>query len=204
MPIAMVVNELASLGTGSTLACGIAAALGAIHSVPVDTARAAGVREGNPPTEGAYEWFRRGLVGASQLIDLDATVRDAVRWASELEDPLRFQVGPTRFTHNAVGADHLVVERSTGRLVGIVDWTFTALGDAVGDFVACATLGGWGFVDQVLAHYPCAVDDGFHERLRYAARVKSLVLLGHAQQNGDDVRNLIIGVKNAFAADSDF
>jgi aminoglycoside phosphotransferase (APT) family kinase protein len=187
----------------SELARGIAAALGAIHSVPIATARAAGVVEANLPSEGAYEWFRHGLAGASQLVDSGPTVRHAVRWASELDDPLRFQTGPTRFTHNDIGGDHLVVERSTGRLAGILDWTFTALGDAVTDFVACAMIGGWGFVDRVLAHYPCAVDDGFHERLRYAARIKSLVLLGHAQQSGADVRTLIVGVKNAFAVESD-
>lgn len=184
------------------LARGIAAALGAIHSVPIAAARAAGVPEANPPGEGAYQWFRRNLAGASQLTDSDRTVRHAVRWVSELDEPLRFRSGPTRFTHNDLSPDHLVVERSTGRLAGILDWTFTALGDAASDFVTCATFGGWGFVERVLAHYPDTVDDGFHERLRYAARLLSVMWLGQAQQNGGDVGKHIIWVENAFAPET--
>jgi aminoglycoside 2''-phosphotransferase len=184
------------------LARGIAAALGAIHSVPIATARAAGVAEANPPGEGAYQWFRRNLAGALQLTDSDPTVRRAVRWVSELDEPLRFQTGPTRFTHNDFWPDHLVVDPATGRLAGILDWTFTAMGDAAIDFVSCALFGGWGFVERVLAHYPGTVDDGFHERLRYAARLLSVMGLGEAKMNGGDVPRHIIRVENAFAPES--
>jgi aminoglycoside phosphotransferase (APT) family kinase protein len=183
------------------LARGIAAALGAIHSVPIAAARAAGVPEANPPGEGAYEWFRRNLAGASQLTESDRTLRHAVRWISELDDPLRVATGPMRFTHNdlAPSPSHLVVEPSTGRLTGILDWTFTALGDAASDFVTCVNIGGWGFVERVLAHYPGTIDDGFHERLRYMARLLSVMFLGQAQQNGGDVGKHIVWVQNAFA-----
>ena len=184
------------------LAHGIAAALGAIHSVPIATARAAGVPEANPPGEGAYEWFRRNLAGALQLKDSDPTVRRAVRWVSELDEPLRFQAGPTRFTHNDFWPDHLVVEPATGRLAGILDWTFTAMGDAAMDFVSCALFGGWGFVERVLAHYPATVDDGFRERVRYAAWLLSVMGLGQARMNGGDVARHIIWVENAFASES--
>ena len=184
------------------LARGIAAALSAIHSVPLAVARAAGVPAANPPNEGAYEWFRRNLAGASQLIDSDPTVRHAVRWVSELDEPLRFRTGPTRFTHNDFWPDHLVVDPSTGRLAGILDWTFTALGDPASDFVPCATFGGWGFVEQVLAHYPGTLDDGFRERLRYAARLLSVMFVGQAQQNGGDAGRYIMWVKKAFAPES--
>jgi aminoglycoside 2''-phosphotransferase len=184
------------------LARGIAAALGAIHSVPIATARAAGVPEANPPDEGAYEWFRRNLAGALQLTDADPTVRRAVRWVSELDEPLRFQTGPTRFTHNDFWPDHLVVDPVTGRLAGILDWTFTAMGDAASDFVSCAFFGGWGFVERVLAHYPGTVDDGFPERLRYAARLLSVMGLGQTKMNGGDVARHIIWVENAFAPES--
>jgi aminoglycoside 2''-phosphotransferase len=184
------------------LARGIAAALGAIHSVPIAAARAARVPDANPPNEGAYEWFRRNLAGASQLTDADRTVRHAVRWVSELDEPLRFRAGPTRFTHNDVSADHLVVDGSTGRLAGIIDWTFTCLGDAAMDFVSCALFGGWGFVERVLAHYPGTVDDGFLERLHYAARLGSVMWLGLAQQEGRDVGRYIAWVENAFAPES--
>lgn len=180
----------------------IGAALGAIHSVPIAGARAAGVREMGPPGEGAYQWSRRNLTGASQLIGSERVVHHAVAWVLELDDPLRPLEAPMRFTHNDLSPEHLVVEPSTGRLAGVLDWTSTMLGDAARDFVTFATFGGWGFVERVLAHYPGTVDGGFRERLRYMARLLSVMWLGEAQQNGGDVRRAITWVENAFDADA--
>jgi aminoglycoside phosphotransferase (APT) family kinase protein len=180
----------------------IGAALGAIHSVPVTAARAAGLCEMRPPDEGAYDWFRRNLTGARQLIHHSGTAHRAVAWVSALDDPLRPLAAPLRFVHNDLSPEHLVVQPSTGRLVGILDWTFPALGDPARDFVACATFGGWGFVERVLAHYPGAVDAGFRERLRYMARFLSVMWLGEAQLNGGDVRKHVTWLENAFDAEA--
>ena len=177
----------------------IGAALGAIHSVPIDAARAAGVRaDEHPPGAGAYEWFRRNLTGASQLVDSNRVVHDAVAWVSALDDPLQPLEAPLRFTHNDLSPDHMVVDPSTGRLVGILDWTSTALGDAARDFVSFATVGGWCLVERVLAHYPVAVDGGFRERLRYMARFLSVMWLGEARLNGGDVRKHVTWVEQTF------
>jgi aminoglycoside phosphotransferase (APT) family kinase protein len=85
-------------------------------------------------------------------------------------------------------------------LAGILDWTSTALGDAARDFVTFATFGGWDFVERVLVHYPGTVDGAFRERLRYMARLLSVMWLGEAQQNGGDVRKHLTWVENAFDA----
>ena len=176
----------------------IGAALAAIHSVPVAVAREAGVPQNGPPGEGAYQWFRRNLTGASQLIEGERVARHAVAWVAALDDPLRPLEAPVRFTHNDLSPDHLVVEPSTGRLAGMLDWTSTLLGDAARDFVTPATFGGWGFVERVLGHYPGTVDSGFLERLRYMARFLSVMWLGEAQLNGGDVRKHIEWVRHAF------
>lgn len=181
------------------MAGSIARALGTIHAVPIAAARAAGVSEMGPPGEGVYEWFRRNLTGARQLTDSGHIVQHAVAWVSELDDALRPLEAPLRFIHQDLSPDHLVVDPSTGRLTGILDWTFTALGDAARDFVTCATFGGWSFVERVLADYPGAVDGGFRERLRYMARLLSVMWLGEAQLNGGDVAKHITWVENAFA-----
>lgn len=177
----------------------IAAALGAIHSIPIAGARAAGVSEMGAPGDGTYQWFRRNLAGASGLIDSNRAVRQAVAWVSELDEPLRSLDAPLRFIHQDLSPEHLVVTPSTGRLAGILDWTAAVLGDAARDFVTCATFGGWDFVDRVLAHYPGPVDAAFQERLQYMARLLSVMWLGEAQQNGGDVRKCITWVENAFA-----
>lgn len=177
----------------------LGAALGAIHAVPVSAAREAGVHANGPPGEGAYHWYRGNLAGASRLAASEPVVRDALAWLERQPDPLQPLEAPVRFTHNDLSPSHLVVDAATGRLVGILDWTYTLLGDAARDFVTPATYGGWGFVERVLAHYPGDVDPGFRDRLRFMARVLSVMWLGEAVQNGGDVRRHVAWVGNAFA-----
>jgi aminoglycoside phosphotransferase (APT) family kinase protein len=123
------------------LARSMAAALGAIHAVSIDDARAAGVTTVGPPDGGALEWFYLNLESAS-----------------------------------------------TGRLAGILDWTYSVIGDAARDFVACAAFGGWDFVEQVLRHYPGRVDADFRHRVRYMAQWLSVIWLGEAVRHEGDVR----------------
>src|SRR5688572_8324073 len=84
-----VVADTVRITLRTELARSIGAALGAIHAVPLDGARAAGVTTvGYPPNDGALEWFRQNLAAASALVGSSPVVRDAVAWVSEL-DPLQ-------------------------------------------------------------------------------------------------------------------
>jgi len=186
----------------SELTRSVGTVLGAIHTVPVVVARAAGVSEMEAPDDGAYEWFRRNLSGASQLVVSEPTVHDAVAWVSALADPLRARAAPVRFIHHDLSPEHLVVDPSTGRLAGILDWTDAGLGDPASDFVTCATFGGWTFVERVTRHYSGAVDRSFWERLRYMAQLLSVMWLGEACKNGGDVAKHVAWVKNAFTLQS--
>lgn len=181
------------------LARSIGAALSAIHGIPVSAARQAGVREMGRPDEGAYAWFRRNLDGATQLRDVDPTVREAVDWVSALAEPLQPSEAPTTLIHQDLSPEHLVVDPSTGRLVGILDWTAALLGDPARDFVAPATFGGWRFVEMILEHYRGTVDAGFRQRLRYVTRLLSVMWLGEARLTGGDVDKHIGWVERAFA-----
>jgi aminoglycoside phosphotransferase (APT) family kinase protein len=84
--------------------------------------------------------------------------------------------------------------------VGLLDWTDVALGDPALDLVVPALWQGWRFLDDVLGHYRVRLDDGFGDRLRFVARVLSLIWLSESREQATDVPKHLRWVRNAFAA----
>jgi aminoglycoside phosphotransferase (APT) family kinase protein len=183
-----------------TLARDIGAALATIHGIPETTARAAGVIEMGDDDFGRQQWMERRLTLASEVRGLDPALDHAIDWVRQVSLPLpRFQ-GPLRFVHNDLSPDHLIVDATTGRLVGIIDWTDAVLGDEARDFVVLAAWQGWRFVDDVLRSYPHSVDHEFRERISYAARLLSVIWLAEAHEQGGDAAKHLAWVHNAFAS----
>lgn len=180
------------------LARTIGEALGAIHSTPVSAARAAGLDELDRAEAGRIAWFEGGSEGLKALRGRDATLDEAIEWVEHLDDPLRKLDAPLRSIHHDLSPEHLLADPGTGRLCGILDWTDAILGDPARDFVSLVTFGGWGFVDQILAHYTHPVDAGFRDRLRFMARLLPLMWLGHAKLRGEDTERHVRWVRNAF------
>lgn len=183
-----------------TLARDIGAALGAIHGVPETTARAAGVVEMDVDDFGRQEWMERRLTIASEFRGLDPVLDRGIDWVQQVSLPLPRFNGALRFVHNDLGPDHLIVDATTGRLVGIIDWTDAVLGDEARDFVVLAAWQGWQFVDDVLRSYPHSVDHEFHERISVVARLLSVIWLTEAHEQGADVAKHVAWVHNAFAS----
>jgi len=82
--------------------------------------------------------------------------------------------------------------------VGLLDWTDVAVGDPALDLVVPALWQGWRFLDDVLGHYRVPVDDGFGDRLRFVARVLSLVWLSESREQATDVPKHVRWVRHAF------
>jgi macrolide phosphotransferase len=182
------------------LAADVGAALGSIHAIPEDAARAAGVREVDPDEPGRREWLDGRLRAAAGLRGLDTGVDEALQWAgSSVPDP-GFE-GPTRLIHDDLSPEHLLVDPTTGRLTGILDWTDVALGDPARDFVTLVTSGGWDFAERALVSYPGEVDDGFRRRLSYMARLLSVLWLAEAHERNGDVAKHLVWVRNAFSGE---
>ncbi|HJU74713.1 MAG TPA: phosphotransferase [Gemmatimonadaceae bacterium] len=184
------------------LARDIGAAFGALHSIPEQAARAGGVAEMPMDDLGQKEWFDRGLVLAAELRGLDPVVDAAVHWMGELTLPLHPYDGPLHVIHHDMGPDHLIVDPGTGRLVGIIDWTDAILGDPARDFAVLVTSLGWDFTEAALGSYPLAVDRGFRERLRFLARLLSVMWLAEAHEQRADVVKHVDWVRNACATDN--
>ena len=120
-------------------------------------------------------------------------------WAGEVSLPLSRNEGPLRFIHHDLTPDHVLVDPKTGQLRGILDWTDAILGDPARDFAGLAAYRGWSFAEEVLQGYSLPVDKGFQERMRFMARLLSVIWLANAEVQGKDVDKPIEWVRNAFA-----
>jgi len=85
-----------------------------------------------------------------------------------------------RFIHNDICPDHLLVDRRTGRLTGLIDFTDATAGDPVLDFVGLIGIGGHRFISRVTARYDLPLGDGFAAKLEWLSRVLTLTWLADA------------------------
>ena len=183
-----------------TIAREIAAMLGAIHSIPEQRARAAGILEMDVNEEGRQEWLERGVDATGRLRGLDPVVDHALRWLTEEGvPPIATRGGPLCLIHHDLSPEHILVNPTTGTLSGVLDWTDAILGDPARDFVFLATWQGWPLVELVLRDYPLTVDRGFPHRLRSMAQLLSLIWLAFARDQGSELASHIQAVRHAFA-----
>src|SRR5688572_224398 len=161
-----------------TVAREIATFLGALHSIPASRGLAIGLREMDAKhEEGAAEWRKQVLADAQRLRGMDPVVDDALLSLEREAVPSEFFHVPLRLIHADLDPEHIIIDPATGRIRGVIDWTDAMLGDAARDFVFLAAWRGWDLVEEVLAHYPHVVDDGFRARLRWMARLLSVYWL---------------------------
>ena len=180
-----------------TLARDIGTALECIHSIPEESARAAGIIEPDLDEKGRKEWLERGVEMASRLRGLEPAIDSAVSWLLQLSLPPPVFEGQLHLIHHDLSPEHVLVDPKTGRLTGILDWTDASLGDAARDFVFLVTWRGWDYTEVALRNYRIPVDNDFRERLRFMARFLSIIWLGEAHEQGVDVSKHIEWVRNA-------
>jgi aminoglycoside phosphotransferase (APT) family kinase protein len=94
--------------------------------------------------------------------------------------PVPAQDGPRRFIHNDVCPDHLIVDPRSGRLIGLIDFTDAMTGEPVLDFAGLIGIGGYRFINHVLARYDLPLGEGFHAKLNWLTRTLTLTWLAEA------------------------
>ena len=80
--------------------------------------------------------------------------------------------GDPSFIHLDFRGNNILVDPTSGRLAGVIDWGNAAVGDPALDFMWLAVWRGWPFAQAVLKHYAGSVDAGFVERIREKAAVQ--------------------------------
>ncbi|MBO0774499.1 MAG: phosphotransferase [Actinobacteria bacterium] len=161
-----------------SLAADIAELLSALHRIDPDRVPPAPDGRGRP----TGDELRAELTGAAQLARplLAPGLRSAAEpyLAGRVPEPP--QDGPRRLIHNDICPDHVLVDASTGRLAGLIDFTDAVAGDPVVDFTGLIGVGGYHFISQVVARYGLPLDDGFAARLEWLTRVLTLTWLAEA------------------------
>lgn len=167
--------DQAHAGDLGRLAADIGALLGALHRV--DPGRV-------PPTPDGWEhepWgeLRAELAGVADrvrpLLGPDLLSQAEPYLGGRVAEPPRD--GPRRFIHNDICPEHLLVDRATGRLTGLIDFTDAMVGESVLDFVGLIGIGGRRFIDRVAAEYDLPLEDGFGAKLEWLSRVLTLTWL---------------------------
>jgi aminoglycoside phosphotransferase (APT) family kinase protein len=135
---------------------------------------------------GPSQRVRRLVEGASQIRPvLPGGLADRCEaWLCGRVDVPGGYSGPPRVIHDDICPDHILVDEETGLPTALIDFGDLSLGDPALDFVGLYCWLGRSFIDTLLAYYPLPLDEGFHERLRFVARVMSLCWLGDASLEG--------------------
>lgn len=107
--------------------------------------------------------------------------------------------GMTRFLHGDFSHDNIIVDPTSGRLVGVIDWGNAAVGDPALDFTSLVLWRGWDFMHAVLEAYTLPTDDGFLDRVRYHARLQALQWLTDSVKRGLDPEPHLTWLRNAFS-----
>jgi aminoglycoside phosphotransferase (APT) family kinase protein len=107
--------------------------------------------------------------------------------------------GELFFLHGDFGPPNIIVDPSTGRMAGVIDWGNAALGDRARDFHRLVLELGWDFTRQVLDAYGLPVDEGFLRRLRECSQVEAAQWLLDSVKRGLDPEPNLKWVRNAFS-----
>jgi aminoglycoside phosphotransferase (APT) family kinase protein len=95
---------------------------------------------------------------------LPVVIADAL--AALLAEPPPPFTGPTRFCHADLGVEHVLVDRTNGRVTAVIDWGDAGWDDPLGDFVGLWAWGGDAAVEAALAHYGRTLGADEWRRLR--------------------------------------
>jgi len=182
-----------------TFAREIATLLNALHSTPTPLAGGAGIREFRMD-DGRHAWLENGTNHVSKLRGIDPILDRAIDWLKTAVPASTPPVNaPLHLVHGGLESRHVLVDASSGFIQGVIDWTDSHLGDAARDFVFLVTWKGWPLFEEVLRFYPRAIDRDFRTRLRFMAQLLSLMELGYASAENQELTRYIREVHNAFA-----
>jgi aminoglycoside phosphotransferase (APT) family kinase protein len=158
------------------LAGDIGRALARIHAIQPSAAAAIDV-----PTlrENLRDLLNQTWQGVSQVPAVKSSVPGPYRWLAAGPAVPNDYDGPPRFIHSDLIPRHIIVNRATGRLSGILDWE-PVFGDPAFDFSYLPYSGPLSFVRQAVNGYELSGDHALMERTIFLGRIRSLGWMAHA------------------------
>ena len=176
---------------GERLVDDIVDTISQLHRVPTDSAGALLGDQGRP------EWWQteyervRGRVRRDVLPLLDDDVADAVERG--LESFLSDDDRPSRLVHRDLGMNHVLLDPEPGRVTGVIDFEFIAVGDPAIDFVGFRVDLGAEICRRALDAYDPDRDPRFDERVDFYAWMGSVHAIRYGLETRDE--ELVEGAK---------
>jgi aminoglycoside phosphotransferase (APT) family kinase protein len=126
--------------------------LTALHGFPVSEARSLGVRDG--PLDGRTESYREKILARMPAMRSALSPTLERRCLRFLEGPLPDSAALEGvLTHNDLCDGHFLVEPTSGRVAGVIDWGDVVVADAALDFAGLWQWLGEPLVDRALSCY---------------------------------------------------
>jgi aminoglycoside phosphotransferase (APT) family kinase protein len=161
----------------------LAAFLSALHAFPLDAALRAGV-----PVQRLDEVLAE--IRADAVSDLARVVE--AEPSAPIDDWRRFidagADAPTRspgaLVHNDFAAEHVLLDRDTQAITGVIDWSDAAISDPVVDFAGLCHWGGVPFARAVLEAYDGGLDASALPVARYLAACRGAMDVAFGLEHG--------------------
>jgi aminoglycoside 2''-phosphotransferase len=168
---------------GDALAGDVATFFDALHRVPVAEAEEAGISTWLPALEG-YQWQRDAVLPPLRELLDPAEYRVVARWWDALVADRTMVAFEPAVRHGDPWYGNVLVDSTTGRLTGVLDWEGVEIGDPAWDFAAQLDLGE-AFFRSVISR--CSGRDArLEHRARAIFRVREFGGVRHAAQLGDE------------------
>ena len=159
------------------LAVDIGRALTRIHAIRVSSEAAIDIPAAAVAT--CRDLLDQTWESVSRVPDVESLVPGPYRWLAAGPPAPDDYDGPPRLIHSDLLPRHIIVNRETGRLSGILDWE-PVLGDPAFDFSYLPYSGSLSFLRQAMSAYELSTDHAFAERTMFLARIRSLGWMAHA------------------------
>jgi aminoglycoside 2''-phosphotransferase len=164
----------------------LAGFLSALHRVPLQLAREAGL-----PLTSAQQWredyrrlFEQVRSEVFPRLDAPAQAKWSARWNEYLEQEENFRFSPV-LVHRDLTGEHILCDPESLTVTGVIDWGDVTVGDAAIDFTGMLLDYGTTVTEQALHHYQAEVDDTLRGRAAFYAQLAPFyeVLYGLAIDN---------------------
>ncbi|HET9371161.1 MAG TPA: phosphotransferase [Vicinamibacterales bacterium] len=137
-----------------------------LHTAAIDEAIAQGVE--HQTTASLVDELKSDALGDLEAVARIAPDAPLAAWRRFIEDsPPPREDRRRSLVHRDFAAEHVLVDRATRAITGVIDWSEIAVANPAVDLAGLYHWGGARFVDAVLAHYGGPIDDASLATARY-------------------------------------
>jgi aminoglycoside phosphotransferase (APT) family kinase protein len=179
-----------SVRLNPALADDIGSVLSRLHAIPAEAAATVGVGAADPEKADLVGGLKRVRHWVDTIPEMRTNLPELCAWLDSVRQPPDPYAGPPRFIHDDFQMEHVLVDRTMGRLSGIIDWG-PGLGDPVRDFVYVFLHGGWSFFQRALDVYDLPLDAEFVDRTLFSARLGALYWLAYTLTHAGSIQEVV-------------